>query len=145
RQGQPVNGDSVRRIIAAASVPCQLGGGIRTEEHITLALGWGVQRIILGTRALQDPAWCAAVCRRHPGRVALGIDARAGMVATHGGLAEPKPPAAARARRCATWPPAALVYTDIHRDGMLQGPNVEATAELARAVPGVPVIASGGV
>src|SRR6266566_3135576 len=78
RQGQPVNGASVRNILEAAGVPCQLGGGLRTEEHIAEVLGWGVQRVILGTRALQAPDWCEAMCRRFPAQVALGIDARQG-------------------------------------------------------------------
>jgi phosphoribosylformimino-5-aminoimidazole carboxamide ribotide isomerase len=125
-------------------VPCQLGGGLRTEAHVEEALGWGVTRVILGTRALQDPAWCAATCRRFPGRVALGIDARGGKVATEGWLSVSERSALDLARECAAWPLAALIYTDISRDGMLEGPNVAATAELAAAVP-VPVIASGGV
>jgi phosphoribosylformimino-5-aminoimidazole carboxamide ribotide isomerase len=145
RQGRPSNGASVRAIVAAAGVPCQVGGGIRTEADIQTALDWGVDRVILGTRALQDPAWCEAMCRRHPGRVALGIDARGGKVVTDGWLKESQSSAVELARTCASWPPAALIYTDIHRDGMLKGPNVEATAELAQAVPGVRVIASGGV
>src|SRR5262249_35777840 len=139
------NGDSVCRIIAAARVPCQLGGGLRTEAHLEETFARGVGRVILGTRALQDPAWFEAVCRRFPGKVALGIDARNGRVAGEGWLVESHATAGDRPRRCAAWPLAAIIYTDIHRDGMLQGPNVEATAELARAVPGVPVIASGGV
>ena len=144
REGHPVNGASVRRIVEAAGVPCQLGGGLRSEADIEQALGWGVRRVVLGTRALQDPAWCAAVCRRFPGRVLLGIDARQGRVATEGWLHTSELSALDLARRCSGWPLAALVYTDISRDGMLAGPNVEATAELAAAVP-VPVIASGGV
>src|SRR4051812_34023926 len=84
RAGRPVNGDSVRGIVAAAGVPCQLGGGLRTEADVEEVLGWGVARVILGTRALQDPVWCEAVCRRFPGRVALGIDARDGRVAVQG-------------------------------------------------------------
>lgn len=144
RQGHPVNGESVRRIVEAAGVPCQLGGGLRTEEHVAEALRWGVSRVILGTRALQDPDGCAALCQRFPGQVALGIDARGGRVATRGWLHESEITALELARRCADWPLAALIYTDISRDGMLEGPNVEATAELARAVA-VPVIASGGV
>src|SRR5579871_2643615 len=69
RQGHPVNGDSVRAIVAAASVPCQLGGGVRTEDNLREVLGWGVARVILGTRALQDPAWCESMSRRYPGKV----------------------------------------------------------------------------
>ncbi len=144
REGRPINGASVAAIVAAAGVPCQLGGGIRTETDVEMALGWGVARVILGTRALQDPAWCEAVCRRYPGRVALGIDARNGKVAVQGWREVSECSALDLARRCADWPLAALIYTDISRDGMLQGPNVEATAALAAAVP-IPVIASGGV
>jgi phosphoribosylformimino-5-aminoimidazole carboxamide ribotide isomerase len=144
RQGQPVNGESVQRIVQAAGVPCQLGGGLRAEEHITEALSWGVERVIFGTRALLDPAWCEAMCRRFAGRVCLGIDARQGRVAIQGWERDSEQSALDLARRCADWPLAALIYTDISRDGMLEGPNVEATAELAAAVP-VPVIASGGV
>jgi phosphoribosylformimino-5-aminoimidazole carboxamide ribotide isomerase len=145
RHGQPVNGASVRAIVAAAGVPCQLGGGLRTEAHLAEALGWGVARVILGTRALQDADWCAAMCQRFPGQVALGIDARGGRVASDGWLRDSDILAVDLARQAAAWGVAAIIYTDIHRDGMLQGANVEATAELARAVPGVPVIASGGV
>lgn len=144
RQGHPVNGDSVRRIVDASGVPCQLGGGLRGEEHIREALSWGVDRVILGTRALLDPAWCEEVCRRFPGRICLGIDARQGRVAIHGWERDSEQSALDLARRCATWPLAALIYTDISRDGMLDGPNVEATAEIAAAVA-LPVIASGGV
>jgi phosphoribosylformimino-5-aminoimidazole carboxamide ribotide isomerase len=144
RDGRPVNGPSVRAIVAAAGVPCQLGGGLRTEDDVAEALSWGVARVIVGTRALQDPAGCEALCRRFPGRVVLGIDARQGKVATDGWLRDSATSALDLARRCAAWPLAALVYTDISKDGMLAGPNVEAFAELARAVP-LPVIASGGV
>ncbi len=144
RQGQPVNGPSVRAIVAAG-VPCQLGGGLRAEAHLAEALGWGVTRVILGTRALEDPDWCAVVCRHFPGQVVLGIDARNGRVAAEGWLRDSEMLAVDLARQAAGWGVAGIVYTDIHRDGMLAGPNLEATAELARAVPGVPVIASGGV
>jgi phosphoribosylformimino-5-aminoimidazole carboxamide ribotide isomerase len=144
RHGRPVNGESVRRIVQASGVPCQLGGGLRTEADIAEALGWGVDRVILGTRALQDPAWCEAVCRRFPGRVALGLDASQGRVATEGWQTVSEVSALDLAKRCAGWPLAAIVYTDISRDGMLRGPNVEATAELAGAVA-VPVLASGGI
>jgi phosphoribosylformimino-5-aminoimidazole carboxamide ribotide isomerase len=144
REGRPVNGDSVRAIVRAAGVPCQLGGGLRTEEDIAAALSWGVARVIIGTRALKDPAWFEGVCRRHPGKVVLGIDARDGRVATAGWLEVSECTALDLARRCAAWPLAAIVYTDISRDGMLAGPNVQALADMAAAVP-LPVIASGGV
>jgi phosphoribosylformimino-5-aminoimidazole carboxamide ribotide isomerase len=144
REGRPVNGDSVRAIVSKTGVPCQLGGGIRTEAHLVEALGWGAARVILGTRALQDPDWCEAMCRRYPGKIVLGIDAKDGRVATEGWVNVSERTALDLAKRCAAWPPAALVYTDIGRDGMLEGPNVEATAAVAAAVP-VPVIASGGV
>ena len=144
REGRPVNGDSVRAIVSAAGVPCQLGGGIRTEAHLVEALAWGVARVILGTRALQDPGWCEAMCRRYPEKIVLGTDAKNGRVATEGWLNVSELTALDLAKRCAAWPLAALVYTDIGRDGMLAGPNVEATAAVAAAVP-APVIASGGV
>jgi len=148
RQGQPVNGQSVQRIVAGIpGVPCQLGGGMRKQEHIEQALSeWGVSRVILGTRALQDPGWCASVCRQFPGQIAIGIDARRGVAMTEGWLHESDVLALDLAKLCSAWPIAAIIYTDISKDGMLEGPNVEATAELARAVPGgVTVIASGGV
>jgi phosphoribosylformimino-5-aminoimidazole carboxamide ribotide isomerase len=145
RQGRPVNGESVRAIVRAAGVPCQLGGGLRTREHLAEALGWGVERVILGTRALQDPAWCEAMCHAFPNQVMLGIDARGGRIAVEGWLQESTTSALELARQCAAWPLGGVIYTDIARDGMLQGPNFEAVAELARAVPEVGVIASGGV
>jgi phosphoribosylformimino-5-aminoimidazole carboxamide ribotide isomerase len=144
RTGRPTNASAIRAIIEAAGVPCQLGGGLREEAHLEEVFALGVTRVILGTRALQDPAWCEAICRRFPDRVVLGIDARDGKVATEGWLHTSEQTALALARRCAEWPLAAIVYTDISKDGMLAGPNVEATAELARSVS-VPVIASGGV
>jgi len=144
KQGQPVNGASVRAIVRAAGVPCQLGGGLRTEAHVEEALACGVTRVVIGTRALKDPAWFEAVCRRFAGRVVLGIDTRDGRVATEGWLDVSECAALDLARRCASWPLAAVVYTDISRDGMLDGPNVAALAEMAAAVA-LPVIASGGV
>jgi phosphoribosylformimino-5-aminoimidazole carboxamide ribotide isomerase len=131
-------------IVQAAGVPCQLGGGLRTEEHVAAALAWGVNCVILGTRAAKDPAWLGALCANYPGRVVLGIDAKNGRVATEGWLEVSDVSALDLARRCAEWPLAAIVYTDISRDGMLSGPNADALAEMAQGVR-VPVIASGGV
>jgi phosphoribosylformimino-5-aminoimidazole carboxamide ribotide isomerase len=144
REGRPVNGDSVRAIVAAAGVPCQLGGGLRSDAHVEEALAWGVARVVVGTRALRDPEWCRSLCQRFPDRIAVGIDARDGLVAVEGWLEASDRSALDFARQCGRWGAAAIIYTDISRDGMLEGPNVEATAELAAAVA-VPVIASGGV
>ena len=142
--GRPVNGESVRRIVEAAGVPCQLGGGLRTEEDFREAFRWGVDRVIVGTKALKDPAWFEAICRRFPGKVVLGIDAKGGRVATDGWLQVSEHSALDLARQYESWPLAGLIYTDIGRDGMLTGPNFEAIAELAAAVRR-PVFASGGV
>jgi phosphoribosylformimino-5-aminoimidazole carboxamide ribotide isomerase len=144
RLGHPVNGPSVRAIVRAAGVPCQLGGGLRTEAHVEEALGWGIDRVVIGTRALQDPAWFADLCRRFPGKIVAGIDARQGRVATEGWRNLSERSAVDLARQLGELPLAALVYTDISRDGMLEGPNCDALAELAGTVP-VPIIASGGV
>ncbi len=144
RDGRPVNGHSVRAIAARCGVPCQLGGGLRTRAHVAEALGWGVARVIIGTRALQSPDWLARMCAEFPGKIVLGIDARGGRVATQGWLDVSDMPAIELARSLAGLPLAALVYTDISRDGMMQGANVEAMAEMVAAVP-IPVIASGGV
>jgi phosphoribosylformimino-5-aminoimidazole carboxamide ribotide isomerase len=144
REGRPVNTASVEIIVKAAQVPCQLGGGLRSEEHIAEALARGVQRVVLGTRALRNPEWFEGICRRFPGKVVAGIDAKQGKVATDGWLQVADCSALDLARQCAAWPIAALVYTDISRDGMLEGPNVDAMAEMAAAIS-VPVIASGGV
>ena len=144
KEGHPVNGDSVRRIVAAAGVPCQLGGGMRTEDHVTEALNWGVSRVVIGTRALKEPGWLQGLSRRFPGKIVLGIDARQGQVATDGWLNVSQVAALDLARQCAAWPLAAIVYTDISRDGMLEGPNLTALAEMAAAVQ-LPIIASGGV
>jgi phosphoribosylformimino-5-aminoimidazole carboxamide ribotide isomerase len=144
REGRPMNGASVRAITAAARVPCQLGGGLRTEEDIRAAFDWGVQRVVIGTRALRDPAWLEDLCGRFPDRVVLGIDAKQGRVATSGWLEVSECSALDLARQCAGWPLAALVYTDISRDGMLEGPNLDAMAQM-RAAVSVPIIASGGV
>jgi phosphoribosylformimino-5-aminoimidazole carboxamide ribotide isomerase len=144
KEGRPVNGASIRRIVATAGVPCQLGGGLREEAHIADALTWGVARVILGSRALQDSAWLGTVCHRFPGRIVLGIDARDGRVAAEGWTQVSDRSALDLARQCAGWPLAAIVYTDIARDGTLAGPNLDSLAAMVAAVR-LPVIASGGV
>jgi phosphoribosylformimino-5-aminoimidazole carboxamide ribotide isomerase len=144
REGQPINGDAIQRIVRESGVPCQVGGGVRTEADIGDVLTWGVERVIIGTRALREPAWLERVASRFPGKVVLGIDARDGKVATDGWLNVSAVSALDLARQCAAWPLAALVYTDITRDGMLEGPNLDAMQAMVRQVS-LPVIASGGV
>jgi phosphoribosylformimino-5-aminoimidazole carboxamide ribotide isomerase len=144
KEGRPVNEASVRAIVGAAGVPCQLGGGLRTRDHITSALGWGVTRVVIGTKALQSPAWLTEMAQEFPERIVLGIDAKAGRVATQGWLEVSDVGAVELARRFEQLPLAALVYTDISRDGMLEGVNAPAMAEMVAAVK-LPVIASGGV
>ncbi len=144
KEGRPVNGPSVRAIAQASGVPCQLGGGLRTREHIAEALGWGVARVIIGTKALQSPRWLEEMCAEFPDKIVLGIDARDGRVATQGWLETSEISALDLARKLGHLRLAALVYTDISRDGMMQGANVAAMAQMAAAVP-IPVIASGGV
>jgi len=144
KEGCPVNGDSIQRIVDTAGVPCQLGGGLRTEEHIQQALSWGVERVVIGTRALRDPDWLQRICHTFPDKIVLGLDAKNGRVATEGWLKVSDETALDVARRCAGWPLAALVYTDISRDGMLAGPNLAGLGEMVAAVP-IPVIASGGI
>ncbi|MGG5809352.1 1-(5-phosphoribosyl)-5-[(5-phosphoribosylamino)methylideneamino]imidazole-4-carboxamide isomerase [Falsiroseomonas sp. CW058] len=143
--GRPANAEAVRGILAAtAGLSVQLGGGIRDMATAEAWLAAGVARIILGSAAVKDPDFARAACRAFPGRVALGIDARDGYVATEGWAETSGITAHDLAARYADAGAAAIVYTDIARDGMLSGVNVAATAALARAAA-VPVIASGGV
>ncbi len=142
--GQAVNGDAVAAILAAATVPVQLGGGIRDMAGVERWLEAGVRRVILGSAAVRDPALVREACRRFPGRVAVGIDARDGFVATDGWAATSTLAAGELAARFADAGVAAIIYTDIGRDGMLGGLNLEQTAHLATDSP-IPVIASGGV
>src|SRR5207247_2368278 len=130
--------------VQTAGVPCQLGGGLRTEEHIAKALAWGLQRVVIGTKAVSDPVWLRGISDRFPGQVALGIDAKDGRVAIEGWLEVSNRPAVELARHCADWSLAAIIYTDIARDGMLAGPNLAALAEISEAVT-LPIIASGGI
>lgn len=145
KAGRPVNEAAVRRIMArAAGVPLQLGGGIRTLDAVEAALGWGVERVILGTVALREPELVREAARRFPGKIVVGIDAKQGRVAVEGWLETSETRAVDLAPRFEQAGVAAIVYTDIARDGMLSGPNLAATVEIADAVS-IPVIISGGV
>ena len=142
--GKAVNGAAVDAILAAVSMPVQLGGGIRTLDHVEEWLAKGLARVILGTIAVRDPALVREAARRFPGRVAVGIDARGGRVAVEGWAETSELSALDLARRFEDAGVAAIIYTDINRDGVLAGINWDATLELARAVS-IPVIASGGL
>jgi phosphoribosylformimino-5-aminoimidazole carboxamide ribotide isomerase len=142
--GKPMNARAVEAIVAAAGVPVQLGGGIRDRAAIDGWLDRGLARIVLGTLALRDPALVKAACAAHPGRIAVGIDARGGMVAVAGWAEMSSVPARDLALRFEDAGVAAIIYTDIERDGALGGVNVKGTAALARRLT-TPVIASGGV
>ena len=142
--GRPVNGAAIDAILAAVRLPVQLGGGIRDLATVAMWLERGVARVILGTAAVRNPGLVREACRAFPGRVAVGIDARAGAVAVAGWAEVSSLSALELALRLQDTGVAAIIYTDIERDGALQGLNLRATAELARAVE-VPVIASGGL
>jgi phosphoribosylformimino-5-aminoimidazole carboxamide ribotide isomerase len=144
RDGRWANRQAVAEILAAISIPCELGGGIRDEATIQAWLAAGLNRLVVGTKALKDPEWFRQMCQRYPGRLALGLDARDGYVATDGWLETSRVRATDLARQFAGVPMVSLVYTDIARDGMLTGPNLEGVAEMIDAVS-VPVVASGGV
>jgi phosphoribosylformimino-5-aminoimidazole carboxamide ribotide isomerase len=164
RDGRSGNLSSVRSIIEAVDVPCELGGGIRDEQAIRELLGSelgrelgsktdsesgselcrGLDRLVIGTLAIREPDWFRRMCRKFPGKLVLGIDARDGKVATDGWLQTSRTEATELARGFAGEPIAALVYTDIATDGMLSGPNVAAMADMQRAVDW-PVVASGGI
>jgi phosphoribosylformimino-5-aminoimidazole carboxamide ribotide isomerase len=142
--GKPVNAPAVEAILAAVKVPVQLGGGIRDLGTIEAWLGKGIYRVILGTVAVRDPALVREACRTFPGRVAVGIDAKGGKVAVEGWAQSSELSAIDLAQRFEDAGVAAIVYTDIDRDGVLKGLNLPATLELARATA-IPVIASGGL
>ena len=141
--GRSVNAPAIRSILSAIKIPLQLGGGIRNRDGVEGWLAAGVNRVILGTAALKDPALVKESARAHPGRIAVGIDARDGKVAVQGWAEQSTLDALELARRFEDAGVAALIFTDIGRDGMLEGVNVTATAELASGIS-IPVIASGG-
>jgi phosphoribosylformimino-5-aminoimidazole carboxamide ribotide isomerase len=136
--------DLVHAICAAAGIPVQVGGGLRDAEAVDAVLAAGAARAVLGTVAVQDPDRAAAICRAHPGRIALGLDARDGRLRVSGWLEGASIGAVEFAARAGEIGAAAVIYTDIGRDGTETGPDVEGTRAVARAA-GVPVIASGGV
>ena len=142
--GKPVNADAVEAILDAVDVPVQLGGGIRSLEQVDAWISRGVSRVVLGTVAVKSPEVVIDACRAHPGKIAVGIDARGGMVAVEGWAEVTALAVEELARRFEDAGVAAIVYTDIDRDGALEGVNLPSTKALADAVS-IPVIASGGV
>ena len=142
--GKPVNAAVVERIIAAVKIPVQLGGGIRDRATIDAWLDKGIARVIVGTAAVRDPALVKAAARAYPGRVAVGLDARDGKIAVEGWSKTSTLSALDVARRFEDVGVAAIVYTDVNRDGMLEGLNLDATIALAEQIS-LPVIASGGL
>ena len=144
RDGTRANLAAVKAIVDAVDIPCELGGGVRDEATIDAYLDLGLSRLVLGTRALREPVWFRDVCSTRPDKLVLGVDARDGKVATDGWLETSGEDAVDLARRFDDLPLAAIVYTDIAKDGMLQGANLEAMRAMNEAVK-APVIASGGV
>jgi len=140
------NRRAVEAILAAVDVPCQLGGGVRDDAAIDVLLGLGLSRLVVGSAALKRPEWFTTVCDANPGKIAAGIDARDSMVATDGWLETSQTRATdlAKQLRARTANVAAIIYTDISRDGMMQGPNFDGLAEMAAATD-IPLVASGGV
>jgi phosphoribosylformimino-5-aminoimidazole carboxamide ribotide isomerase len=144
KTGRPVNVDAVKRIVDSVKVPCQLGGGLRDQATIATWLDAGLDRVVVGTQALRDPDWFGQMAESYPGRLILGLDALDGRVATQGWLDVSSVQALTLARQFDKLPLAGIIYTDIARDGTLEGPNLQAIAAMAAAVR-TPVIASGGV
>ncbi|ODT09518.1 MAG: 1-(5-phosphoribosyl)-5-[(5-phosphoribosylamino)methylideneamino]imidazole-4-carboxamide isomerase [Kaistia sp. SCN 65-12] len=142
--GQPVNGAAVEGILSSVKMPVQLGGGIRDRAGVEAWLDKGIARVILGTIAVRDPDLVREACKAHPGQVAVGIDARGGKVAVEGWAETSELTTVELARRFEDAGVAAIIFTDIDRDGVLKGLNIESTLALARAVQ-IPVIASGGL
>ncbi len=142
--GRPVNQGAVEAILKAVTLPVQLGGGIRSLAQIDAWLSKGIRRVILGTVALRDPALVREACKAFPGQIVVGIDAKGGRVAVEGWAETSDLTAVDLAARFADAGVSAIIFTDIDRDGVLQGLNIESTLQLAAAVP-IPIIASGGL
>lgn len=149
REGKPANLPIIEKIVRSTKLKVEVGGGIRSEELMEYLLAVGTQRLILGTRALDDMAWFEAVAHdgRFRGRLVLGLDARDGFVSTHGWtqVSENLPKAVDIAKSVEEWPLAAIIYTDISRDGTLKGANVKATQQMVKASKKIPIVHSGGV
>lgn len=150
REGAPVNLPAVEEILEALgaygeSFQVELGGGVRDEQSIAELLDFGLDRLVVGTSAIKHTDWFEAIVDKFPGKLVLGVDARDGMVATDGWLETSQTAAVELAERFLGKPLAAIVYTDIATDGMMQGPNCAAMADMQRAMGDTPVVASGGV
>lgn len=144
KEGTPVNMSVIADIVQAVDVPVQVGGGLRDRQRVIDVFSTGVTYAILGTVAVESPQLVAELCQEFPGKIIVGIDARNGKVATRGWLETSTIEAIDLAQRMAHAGAAAIIYTDIHRDGTMQGPNMQALREMAEAIP-IPVIASGGI
>ncbi len=142
--GVPKNKEAIRAIVSALRIPAQIGGGVRDLDTIAAYLDLGIQRVILGTVAKENPALVKEACRKFPGSIVVGIDAKNGFVAVRGWADVTEKKASELAREMEGYGVEAIIYTDIARDGMMQGPNLKATGALAHAIS-IPVIASGGV
>jgi phosphoribosylformimino-5-aminoimidazole carboxamide ribotide isomerase len=142
--GEPKNRSAIEEIVKAISIPSQLGGGIRDLATVEAYLSLGIGRVIIGTAAQRNPEFVKEACRKFPGRIVVGIDAKNGMVAVQGWAEVTGVTAVELARKFEGFGVSAIIYTDISRDGMMQGPNIEATRQLAEAIS-IPVIASGGL
>jgi phosphoribosylformimino-5-aminoimidazole carboxamide ribotide isomerase len=144
KDGYPVNTEVIGRIVKQTPMQVELGGGIRNERIIAQMLHLGLSRVILGTKAVEDFDWFCVMARQFPGKLVLGLDARGSTVAKNGWMRAGGEDLLDFAKKAAELPIAAIIYTDISKDGMLAGPNLERTAQLVQEVP-IPVIASGGV
>lgn len=144
KAGKPVNLSAIKAIVRAVSIPVQVGGGLRDRSSVAALLNLGVNRTILGTVAVENPQLVQELAQEFPDQIVVGIDARDGKVATRGWLETSQVEAKDLAQKMADLGAAAIIYTDIHRDGTLSGPNLPALRELAKAV-NIPIIASGGV
>jgi len=149
KEGRPINLKIIEKIVRGTRLHVEVGGGLRSEESMEYVLAIGAHRLILGTRALAEMKWFETMANdaRFRNRLILGLDAREGLVSTHGWtkVSDNLPKAVDIARNVDEWPLAAIIYTDISRDGMMKGPNLRATATLAKVCKKVPVIHSGGV